>query len=301
MYKQRTSPSYYPNIVPIQMGRHLTNVNYSDMVDESCLAFSHVHDDYEIYYCLEGRAQLTVEDRCETLTKNCFVIVNPGTYHHSLYDPQTAKKVFLFVFEPFQMNAVKNTETVKCGVSELVEKSLDFLQPGTGMLFEDKFGCDKIIDRLNREIELCMPGYDQMIRSLYTEFMVNIFRNFNVMNEEAEVLANRDSGNVNIALELTYYMHNHYNEDIKVKDVADYFHISERQLSRVFEAYYGKSFKNTLNIYRINYAKNYLIDTNLSLEKIAEQVGISSAKMFHRLFKEKENMTPTEFREKHRH
>lgn len=301
MYKQRTSPSYYPNIVPIQMGRHLTNVNYSDMVDESCLAFSHVHDDYEIYYCMEGSVQLVIDDRCETLTKNCFAMVNPETYHHPLYDPQTAKKVFLFVFEPFQMNAIKNKEMVKCGVSELVEKSLDFLQPGTGILFEDKFGCDKIVDRLAREIELCMPGYDQMIRSLYTEFMVNIFRNFNVMNGEAEATADRDAGNVNIAMELTYYMHNHYSEDIKVKDAAEYFHISERQLSRVFEAYFGKSFKNTLNIYRINYAKNYLIDTNLSLEKIAEQVGISSAKMFHRLFKEKENMTPTEFREKHRH
>ena len=292
MYKQRTSPSYYPNIVPLQMGRHLTNVNYSDMVDESCVAFSHVHDDYEIYYCMEGSVQLVLNDRCETLTKNCFAMVNPGTYHHPLYNPQVEKKVFLFVFEPFQLNAVKNKEMVKGGVSELVEKAVDFLQPNTGMLFED---------RLTKELEFCMPGYDQMIKSLYTEFMVNIFRNFNVMNEAPAAPAVREAGNVNIALELTYYMHNHYSEDIKVKDAAEYFHISERQLSRVFETYFGKSFKNTLNIYRINYAKNYLIDTNLSLEKIAELVGISSAKIFHRLFKEKENMTPTEFREKHRH
>lgn len=300
MYKQRTSPSYYPNIVPIQMGRHLTNVNYSDMVDESCVAFSHVHDDYEIYYCMEGSVQLVINDRCETLTKNSFAMVNPGTYHHPLYNPQEKKKVFLFVFEPFQLNVLKAKQTVQSGVSELVEKSIYFLRPDTGMLFEDKFGCDRIVDRLTKEIELCMPGYDQMIKSLYTEFMINIFRNFNLMSEEPADPAKKDTENVNIALELTYYMHNHYSEDIKVKDAAGYFHISERQLSRVFEAYFGKSFKNTLNIYRINYAKNYLIDTELSLEKIAELVGISSAKMFHRLFKEKENMTPTEFREKHR-
>lgn len=270
------------------------------MVDESCVAFSHVHDDYEIYYCLEGSVQLVINDRCETLTENCFAMVNPGTHHQPLYDPQTPKKVFLFVFEPFQFTGSKNKSGSVSGINELISKTIDFLQPNTGILFEDHFGCDQIIRRFAAEMEQTLPGYEQMIPSIYTEYLINIFRNFNLVDPSG-LSVSSDVNNVNLAMELTYYMHNHYNQDLRVKDVAEYFHLSERQLSRVFETYFGKSLKNTLNIYRINYAKNYLLDTDYSLEKITELVGISSVKTFHKLFKEKENMTPTEFRERHKH
>ena len=83
---------------------------------------------------------------------------------------------------------------------------------------------------------------------------------------------------------------------VSVQDIADTFYISPRHVIRVFEDYFGQSFKRTLNIYRLNYAKNYLLDTDYSTEKIAALVGLSSPKMLYQLFREIEGMTLGEFR-----
>ena len=97
---------------------------------------------------------------------------------------------------------------------------------------------------------------------------------------------------------MTKYMHANYNKNITVQDIADVFYVSPRHINRVFEEYFGQSFKRTLNIYRLNYAKNYLIDTSYPVERIAELVGFSSPKTLYQLFKEHEGMTVSEFRAK---
>ena len=91
-------------------------------------------------------------------------------------------------------------------------------------------------------------------------------------------------------------MHANYHKNISVQDIADTFYISPRHVNRMFEDYFGQSFKRTLNIYRLNYAKNYLLDTDYSTEKIAALVGLSSPKMLYQLFREIEGMTLGEFR-----
>ena len=299
-YKKKITPYYYPNIVHSQVGDYGIFTNYVEIVDESCVEFSHVHNDYEIYYCLQGTMHLMINDRCETVKENCFAVVNPGAVHHTLYEPLQEKKYFIFIYEEPKFNAVKGKASVPSSASALVSEAIKSLVPNTGKVIEDRFECQLIIERMAKELEYRLPGYEQMISALYSEFLINIFRNFDILEKEEKHNRTKDLNNVNLALELTRYMHDNYNRDIRLNDAADFFHISERHVSRIFEKYFGKSFKHTLNIYRINYAKNYLLDTDYSLEKIAELVGISSTKMFHRLFKEIEHMTPTEFREQHK-
>ena len=101
---------------------------------------------------------------------------------------------------------------------------------------------------------------------------------------------------INLSIAITKYMHANYHKNISVQDIADTFYISPRHVNRVFEDYFGQSFKRTLNIYRLNYAKNYLLDTDYSTEKIAALVGLSSPKMLYQLFREIEGMTLGEFR-----
>ena len=71
-------------------------------------------------------------------------------------------------------------------------------------------------------------------------------------------------------------------------------------MTRIFSDYFGISFRRTLSIYRLNYAKNYLIFTDKPVEEIAELVGISAPQTLYRLFKENEGMTISEYRRYHR-
>ena len=93
-------------------------------------------------------------------------------------------------------------------------------------------------------------------------------------------------------------MRANYGKDITAADIAEEFAISERHINRLFETHFGTPFKRSLNLYRLNYAKNYLVDTGYSIEKIAELVGPPSARALSQLFYSEEGMSAREWRAK---
>ncbi len=108
----------------------------------------------------------------------------------------------------------------------------------------------------------------------------------------------KELSNVNIAIEITKYMHNHYNQDITLDDAAKALFISTRQAQRIFKQFFNSSFTKMMNYYRMNYAKNYLMTTDYSVEKIAELVGLSSPQLLYNLFRTYEAQSIGEYRKK---
>ncbi|MBR0398996.1 MAG: helix-turn-helix domain-containing protein [Eubacterium sp.] len=299
-YKKRESISYNPRIVQLSLGNYTVAVNYSEITDESCLEFSHVHTDFEIYYCLEGTMHLMAGDTCVEMKENTLTVLKPGVYHHTLYEPKNLKRYFIFVFEMPVKSALKTKGDGSEKMDLYLETVIQYLNDEQAVTMPDRYGCRQIIDELEREMDQDLPGREEMIRAFYTQYLTHVFRNLDVSHEICSSKDLTDQGNVNLALELTQFMHDNYSRNISVRDAAEAFHISERHVGRIFDKYFGKSFKNTLNIYRINYAKNYLLDTDYSIEKIADLVGISSTRKFHQLFREMEQMTAAEYRARHK-
>lgn len=87
------------------------------------------------------------------------------------------------------------------------------------------------------------------------------------------------------------YMHN-----ITNKQLADELFLSERQLSRFVNRYYGVPLHILANNKRIEAAATMLQDTSLSIEQIASQVGFSSKSGFYREFVKRYGKTPLRYR-----
>lgn len=81
------------------------------------------------------------------------------------------------------------------------------------------------------------------------------------------------------------------------EELANMVHISPGYLSRVFKKETGVSLSDYIVSKRISVAKQLLVKTNLPITTIAERVGISYASYFTKLFKEKVNITPQEYRQ----
>ena len=62
-YQQKRYPFYNPNLVRMSMGTLDFVVNYADMLDQTCVEFRHVHECYEIYYCLSGMQHLMIDEQ----------------------------------------------------------------------------------------------------------------------------------------------------------------------------------------------------------------------------------------------
>ncbi|SFH56563.1 response regulator transcription factor [Pisciglobus halotolerans] len=88
-----------------------------------------------------------------------------------------------------------------------------------------------------------------------------------------------------------------YQQDLKLKKVAADLHINAMYLGQVFKKDTGKSFSHYLNEYRIDLAKELLIQTNEPISNIAYQVGYQNQGYFYKIFKQYLQHSPREYRE----
>ncbi len=86
-------------------------------------------------------------------------------------------------------------------------------------------------------------------------------------------------------------------EDLQRDTLAAVVHMNPAYLSRMFKKQEGVSLSEYIMQKRITVAKQLLHRTNLPVSTIADRVGISFATYFNKLFKERESMSPLQYRE----
>ena len=79
--------------------------------------------------------------------------------------------------------------------------------------------------------------------------------------------------------------------------VADEFGISAKYLSHVFKEKTGTNLTEYIKWMQINKVKEYLLQTNMTIDEIAAKVGIYSRTTLVRNFKKVEGITPSEFKQ----
>lgn len=296
-YHQKQYPFYNPSLTRLSIGSSNLTVNYIDSLDESCVEFNHVHTDcYEVYYCMEGTHHLMIENKTYTLTSGCFAVLRPDLYHYTVYEPKLQKKYVVFVFTKPSSSASKDKSRSAPLEDTFLSDTLQYFDTHTHYIGRDSDNrCRTILDRLHEEITETKPGHKLMIDALYQQYILSVLRCMTEMDSMSEAKTAPPLSNLNLAVMITKYMHANYHKNITIQDISNEFYISARHVNRVFENYFGQSFKKTLNIYRLNYAKNYLYDTDYSIEKISQLVGLASPKVLYQLFKEVEGMTVAEF------
>lgn len=92
------------------------------------------------------------------------------------------------------------------------------------------------------------------------------------------------------------YISEHYSEDIKASEVAQWLNITPNHFSYIFKQNTGKNFKEHMNDVRIGHAQRLLAATNDKVFEIADRVGYKEYKYFVSVFKSVTGMTPKEYR-----
>ena len=83
-----------------------------------------------------------------------------------------------------------------------------------------------------------------------------------------------------------------------IEQIADEMSVSQRYLSDTLKNETGKTTTEHLQLYLIGEAKNILLKPNKSISEVAYELGFEYPQYFSRLFKKKEGISPSEFREK---
>lgn len=92
------------------------------------------------------------------------------------------------------------------------------------------------------------------------------------------------------------FIREHYDEELSLQQIADQVQLNPSYLSRLFKKELQMSFVEYLNFYRIDMAKNLLLNTRLKSYEIAQKTGYWDDSYFSRTFKKVTGMRPHEFR-----
>lgn len=189
--------------------------------------------------------------------------------------------------------------TLQAHVEELVgaEASpvkllVDYPAPRNFRRYEEIFRCPVYFKRDRTEVqyprrylELLIPTYDPQVHQVLDSLRGSM---------QQKLSAGRDVvGDVKLALRRSK------GAFPGIEQVADGLAMSSRTLRRKL-GQHNLTFQALLDMVRRETAEDYLANTEMSIQRVAEQCGFQDAQNFSQAFKRWAGMSPSDFRRKHR-
>lgn len=100
---------------------------------------------------------------------------------------------------------------------------------------------------------------------------------------------------------ITVYTVNHLDTvpvflNISLSVLSEEFHLSAQYISQLFKNEIGVNFLSYLTSIRMERAKKLLLSSSLSIGEISEQLGFGDYRVFTKVFKKAEGVTPSQYR-----
>ncbi|MFC0214636.1 helix-turn-helix domain-containing protein [Paenibacillus chartarius] len=103
----------------------------------------------------------------------------------------------------------------------------------------------------------------------------------------------------NISEKMIEMISKHYDTDLTIEQCAAKLHYNANYLSGVFRKETGMTFSEYLSNYRLNMAKKWLAETDMTVKEIAERLQYMNSQNFIRSFRKQEGITPGQYRTNH--
>ena len=95
---------------------------------------------------------------------------------------------------------------------------------------------------------------------------------------------------------ITRYLQEHLAEEVSLSVLAERFHLNPQYISQLFKNESGVGFLAYLTNIRMEKAKKLLLSTPLSVAEVAERSGYGDYRVFTKVFKKSEGVTPSQYR-----
>lgn len=92
------------------------------------------------------------------------------------------------------------------------------------------------------------------------------------------------------------YIHDHYQEKLELEDTAGQVYLSPSYLGIVFKQQTGQNYTDYVTDVRMEKAKEFLRNIDLTISEVAFAVGYKDVRYFSKIFKKKIGITPKEYR-----
>ena len=223
-------------------------------------------------YTLNGQGEIKIGNKTYSQRKDeAFFITIPG--NHAYYLPQNSNfwEVLYIEFSIEADEFVKN-------LTNLNNNSIYKLQKNSKLL------------------NLIWEFYYASVNNEITDIYKCSQYAYNILFEFSSLFVTKKEKSSELIKEIKKYIKKNYQKPISSEDISRYVNVSKSHLTRKFKAETNISPGQYLIQTRLTKARELLLDTDSSIEKISDYVGFSCANYFSKAFRHKFKISPTEYR-----
>lgn len=262
--------------------------NHSDESDD--FIPWHWHEEIELIYVAQGNLNVKIPGQSFYLHEGQTCFINSNILHFAKAEPSCI--LHSLVFHPSLITGSRDSVFSKKYILPLTQcASLAGCLLGNQQedcLFSTFFSnaYEAMTHRHN--------GYEFVVRDQLSALLVQLVLQEKGKIEQQVEIASHDSLRINMMLE---FIHQTFQENLSLGDIAKSANISERECLRCFQRAIHESPMQYLLKYRIMQAAIYLVQDPLaSISKVAISCGFDSHSNFSKIFKRYFNCTPKEYR-----
>lgn len=236
-----------------------TQILHDDQYNNTC--YLHFHRNIEIIHVLDGCLDITIRDEKKRLYAGGIAVATSYETHSFVTVGSSAQDIFIIPAEFVPEFVTQTTDTMlstpfldSCESTERLSMLLDLLLP----LTKTKHSITAI-------------GYVYAILGTIID-TVGLVPRTNLKQHDR------------ILQKMLIYAEDHFRENLLITDIAKHFGYHPNYLSRIFNAGVGCGFNYYVNVLRVRYAKDLLMQSKLTLDEISEASGFQSTVSFRRVF-----------------
>lgn len=251
----------------------------------------HWHRAVELFYMKSGSLEYTTPKGKWTFPAGSGGMVNSNVLHSTNFQVSADSNIqLLHLFDPAFLSGERGSRMEAKYILPLTNASHVEVIP----LFPDDPVQAGILEDIKKAFDLSEQewGYEFMLREALSRIWLKLFDLTSPTIDEGSKGKDADDK----IKTLMVYVHEHYGEPISVDQLAQTVHISKRACFRLFQETLHMTPLEYIRSYRLQRACQMLVKSKETITQIAYSCGLGSSSYFGKLFREKYDCSPTEYR-----
>jgi len=260
---------------------------------EYTMPTKHFHDEYEIYYLVDGERFYFIGQKTFHIKKGSLVFINRNEIHktgmasssyHDRILIELSEEPFASFFAQFgDLNLYEFFES-HSGVINIEPREQSYVE--------------NMFLTIQSEIHHKLPGYRLSVMMKLSQLLIYAMR----YEESHRALPTKSSSMAKHQKvdQVADHIVSHCTEDISLESIASSFYVNKCYLSRIFKEVTGFTVNEYINIHRINLAQKLLTTTEMPITEVADACGYESLTYFEKVFRTYREISPLKYRKQYK-
>ena len=250
----------------------------------------HKHSELELNFIQGARgATRIIGDSIETIGDLELVLIGESDMEHAWLQGECRSEDIREITIQFSPSLFDNEIMEKSqflSLKKMLSDSKRGISFSRETIVENMAGLEKLLEETDgfRQVLGVLSILDSLSRGEYVALASSLY---------ADSFKGKSNGRID---SVKQFIENHITEKISLENLASLAGMSTSTFCRYFKKCTGRTMANYIIDLRLANASRALLDTKKNISEICYSCGFNNISHFNRLFKERKNMTPTEFR-----